>query len=644
MGTSQKAKKAPAVAKDMTAGLPMSDRMRRDKEEKAKRNLRQRQRKAVQKGSQLSLMESTVNTVSALFVQFAVAADAVEVGRLAAMLVSAETTRDLFVGMVMYLQGGLDDPYLVSTDYVRSNPAAGNLYNLNHQQFYQRLIKSIFESDFHGRVETRNRVVAHLEMRQKKVKWYGKWKHVGEQAARCIFVHVMEPDSLEAQQAADGKKLWSSWDPSQPDTDWSSSSGHKPTFEKENDLVVHQYLKRRADLNIPHLHVIANAQCVAKDPSLDFLLKPGRNPLLRLTPPQAARFNVALTTCTNPSPHDPTLNGDALLDRADELGEFLLLARIDLESWRGWKKTSAQMRARTMVSAKYRKSWKRKGSKAAEGIAVGMGFRPDQRGDVGPYSNIEGKFRHIVLGESETLLLLQQEEATMCDFLLAVMGGALPGLLSFFQRTTQDANVAGAGISDVIITVAAMVAFDAPAHLEPPVDSTFTPAICIGAKNESLTPGGFADFVAPCVDNGLGVVVQSGPGTLIVWGGKKLMHGTGFARNPYHQQSIRYSPTSLLEPSQEEREAGEVYEAPTYNHQVLRLSGGADPPVGGRTCPADGRRVGTCAWQNRHLLKRAAKKVAKVVGDLNDAPIVEAEAGASFDLGGGVLPRHVIPV
>ncbi|KAK4695843.1 hypothetical protein P7C70_g8479, partial [Phenoliferia sp. Uapishka_3] len=617
----------PSVkAKELGEGLSEHEKKQREYK------LKMKQRKMKQKVLHVlgeTIMSVTVNKICELFIGRVVKVDPVQVGRFAAMLVSAESTRNLFVGLIMYLEGGIDDPIIVDLDdkALKKSPSASNLYNLNTTIFYQRLIDAILSNDFGGNQEAKERVEAHLQMRKKKVAWQKEWAKVGEDAGKCTFVHVMLPDSVEAQEAAKGKDLWSNYHPSQPDTDWGSASG-PPPFVDGNDMIIDRYLKRRKDLNVPHLHIILNTLEVEKDPSLAFLLKPERDPLQRLTLTELLFLDTALGHATNPIDLDPK--------NVDEVGKLLLFARVDVESWAGWKKASKQMRDRTKVSVRLRKSWKRK---TTTGTSVGMGTRPDFRGNVGPYANF--KNRIFVVGENEEVLLLQQEEATMCDFLLSIMGGAIPGLLKFLQRTTADANVAGAGICDVVITVAAMVAFDSKGNLEPLKDPWFTSAICLGAQDDSQTPGGGWDFGLTSVDGGRGLVIESGPGTLMVWPGKFVSHATVFANKPYHQESVVYQPTSSLEPSQSNLEDGEVLES-----QTMRLRGGARPIAAGRqrTGPNAGKRVGTCSWQGRQLLKRAAKKAAKVIADLNDAPIIEAEEGASFDLGGGIMPRRVAVV
>ncbi|KAL8277309.1 hypothetical protein RQP46_010262 [Phenoliferia psychrophenolica] len=444
--------------------------------------------------------EFQVTRVLGLFIAALAKASDVEAGVLAALLVNSEVTRDLFVGMILHLEGKVDDPLIVTGAQLES-AKTDSLYNLNHEVFYGRLIQAVSESNnlgLHG-----DRVKAHLKNRKKKLNLANDWGKMSLVAGRNIFVHTMQKDSLEAQKAAQGKTIWS---------------------DQSEDIILSRRLKRRKDLNKPHMHLILDIDLVQLNPLISFLNDPLRNPLVQLNTTEAALVNAVLDKATNPEK----------LDDSDEAGEILLFSRIDVENWGGWKQAARQMRRRTGV----------------------------------PYRNFHKK---VKVGESETVLLLQQEEATLADFLLIIMGGAIPGLLKYLKATTKAANLAGCGVANVVCTVAAMKAFDARSHLELPRDPTFTSAICLGAKVDRQTPGGAYDFGLPAIDGGRGLVVESGPGCLMIWPGKVVMHGTSFAWTPYDQADVVYLRTADLE-----QPWTTVADVETDDGDVLRLRGGAD--------------------------------------------------------------------
>lgn len=222
--------------------------------------------------------------------------------------------------------------------------------------------------------------------------------------------------------------------------------------------------------------------------------------------------------------------------------------------------------------------------------------------------------------------MLQDQKIQRClaDYMYGVTH-IIPALLAQLQAETSKADMLGIGAAGVAGTLSVMVGFDAALHWENAQDPDYSCGICLGAKDDSLTPLGAFDFALPALNNGRGIVVENGPGVMMIWMGKKTTHGTSF----------RWV---------EKRETGDS--APRAGEE-LDLRGGArnagrGGPAGNtrsRAVPRNGRRAGVCQWQKGSTMARAKSKgkqaVVRPEGSKKGGAKKRA-VGVSLDVGSGV--------
>ncbi|GAA6063665.1 hypothetical protein JCM10212_001664 [Sporobolomyces blumeae] len=168
------------------------------------------------------------------------------------------------------------------------------------------------------------------------------------------------------------------------------------------------------------------------------------------------------------------------------------------------------------LSCKMRRPWSRGQERPYTGAAAGVGIRSDQRGLIGQYAN------YRVSATNKELHKLHTGERAFIAHGLLVAGAVLGGIIAHERQLTSEGKFPPVSLAGACTTASAGRGYQSLAHTEPADDAVFSFGSCFGSAESP--PLGTFSFCLPAIDNGKGVVVESGPGVVMLWGGRRNCH------------------------------------------------------------------------------------------------------------------------
>ncbi|KAK4694111.1 hypothetical protein P7C70_g8797, partial [Phenoliferia sp. Uapishka_3] len=335
------------------------------------------------------------------------------------------------------------------------------------------------------------------------------------------------------------------------------------------------------------------------------------------------------------------------------------VTRVDLPRSRNYRRHRQESRRIISLVIQTHNLWSRKGLVGGE--AAGWGTRCDQQGRTGPYSNGKPLLKKLERARSqkvpsklvsrtpskkskvtaETLLLRGEEPAVFirklhrdADFTIDLNAAVAHGLFRSLKATdTAETLAAGflpRGYSGTASTVSFMRAFCHRSHSETPDDSPWnTSTDWDRSRAEAHAIGhplGDHLFCLPAVNDGQGLVIETGGGTFMGFDGRPIegvIHGTGRSREVIKAEADFYKREAEEREQQLEEETG----------QRLCLRGGGLT----RSKAVLKGKVGVCQHSKMRVALRGKKAAAKQVAALEGGQVAGAKEGVVFNAAG--LPQ-----
>lgn len=120
----------------------------------------------------------------------------------------------------------------------------------------------------------------------------------------------------------------------------------------------------------------------------------------------------------------------------------------------------------------------------------------------------------------------QSGERRLVDHLLGIGKALVPGFTATMQHESDKHSFPVTNHAGTAGTMNYMRGWDAPLHVEAKGDPALTGTISYGNPAGSTRSAIAADFSLAAVNDGRGIVIESGPGTTIWFAGARNLHGT----------------------------------------------------------------------------------------------------------------------
>ncbi|GAA5986987.1 hypothetical protein JCM10908_000979 [Rhodotorula pacifica] len=310
----------------------------------------------------------------------------------------------------------------------------------------------------------------------------------GHQMLKEVYVHLMSGEDATAASQARGKRVWTTSD--------GVSRDLPPTNLGERDLLIHPRIPR---LNHPATTVILDRDLVLSSDRLSWL---ARRPV-----PEAALSASELKR----------LDLRTLSSQGEIASILVIRGEVGIDA--AWLAEARRARESIEKGLKVCRRINRGKERAAVGDATGAGFRKDQRGRIGLYRNFKTS-----LPSFAALHAFQSRQRRLTDHLLGVGEVLVPGYVETLRTDSARLGFPLTNHAGVAGTVNLMRGWDAPQHVESADDAALTGAISYGSPDAAHA--GSADFCLSSVNEGKGLVVASGPGSVIWFNGARNVHGT----------------------------------------------------------------------------------------------------------------------
>lgn len=114
----------------------------------------------------------------------------------------------------------------------------------------------------------------------------------------------------------------------------------------------------------------------------------------------------------------------------------------------------------------------------------------------------------------------------MIDQLLSIGEALVPGFIASMCASIVDSKLPAFNMAGIAETANFMRGWDTIQHIESKWDPALTGAISFGGR--SSTDIDLHDFALPVVNDGKGLIVETGPGASVWFPGGRVLHGTVF--------------------------------------------------------------------------------------------------------------------